>query len=364
MEVAGERPSFPLKLPSGFSISVFAKDLPGARVMLPEPVSGDQWRLWVSQTSAGQISRVTVQGGRVVGQDSPGGLQDLRKPHGLALPPGEPGYLYVAEEHQISRRLLESGDPGAKIADLPTGGNHFTRTIGFGPDGRLYVAIGSSCNVCHEADQRRAKIYSMNSDGSDFNEYARGLRNAVFFAWHPVTEQLWATEMGRDLLGDDLPPDEINIVREGGNYGWPTCYGKNVHDATFDKNTYLRNPCQEPFETPSFLDIPAHSAPLGLAFVPPTAGWPEEYWYNLLVAYHGSWNRSVPTGYKVVRFKLDREGRYLGSQDFITGWLRQTDGRYEALGRPVDIAFGPDGATYISDDKAGLIYRVTYAPSP
>ena len=206
----------------------------------------------------------------------------------------------------------------------------------------------------------------MNADGSDFKEYARGLRNAVFFTWSYVDGRMWATEMGRDYLGDYLPPDEINIIslstpKVSGrnsipNFGWPTCYGKNIHDTDFDKNTYIRNPCMEPFEAPSYIDLPAHSAPLGLAFVP-EEGWPQEYWYNLFVSYHGSWNRTVPDGYKVVRMKLDAKGNYLGVEDFITGWLTPDN---QALGRPVDILVQPGGMMYISDDKAGVIYRVTY----
>lgn len=186
------------------------------------------------------------------------------------------------------------------------------------------------------------------------NVIARGLRNSVFFTWHPVTQKLWATEMGRDNLGDNTPPDEINIIEEGKTYGWPNCYGKNIHDSEFDKKVYVRNPCMEPFETPSTIDIPAHSAPLGLAFIPSNSDWPKEYWGNLLVAYHGSWNRSTPTGYKVVRHKFNEKGDYQGVEDFITGWLTPKG----ALGRPVDILVRPDGTLYLSDDKAGVIYKI------
>jgi glucose/arabinose dehydrogenase len=173
-------------------------------------------------------------------------------------------------------------------------------------------------------------------------------------AVHPVTGQIWATEMGRDYLGDELPPDEINIIKESYDYGWPLCYGKNIHDTDFDKNT--DNPCKEPIMRASYIDIPAHSAPLGLAFFP-VEGWPKEYRYNLLVAYHGSWNRSEPTGYKIVRYRLDNMGNYLGREDFITGWLTRDN---KALGRPVDILIRSDGVIFISDDKAGLIYKMTY----
>lgn len=340
----------PLNLPEGFSISIVTNKVPGARVMTLDSFGN----LWVSRTSEGVVSLLEMENGRAANVADV--FTGLNRPHGLAIDPQDPFVLYIAETDKISKVRIYSEGPLEKIADLPGGGRHSTRTIGFGPDGRLYISIGSSCDVCREEDERRAKIFVMEKDGSNFQEYARGLRNAVFFTWSYVDGRMWATEMGRDWLGDNLPPDEINVIEDGRNYGWPICYGKNIHDTEFDKNTYIRNPCLEPFEIPSYIDIPAHSAPLGLAFVP-EEGWPEEYWYDLLVAYHGSWNRTAPTGYKVVRMKLDAEGNYSGTEDFITGWLRP-DG--SVLGRPVDILLQPGGLMYLSDDKAGVIYRIAY----
>jgi len=338
-----------LNLPEGFSISIFAKDLPGSRDVVFDGMDN----LLVSRTREGVITMIKIKEGKAVGQDDI--FSKLNNPHGLAIDPETPFLLYFAEEDKISRVMLYSGQSPQKIADLPEGGGHFTRSLIFGSDGRLYVSIGSSCNVCNEEDNRRAKIFVMEKDGSDFKEFSRGLRNAVFMAVHPGTGKIWATEMGRDLLGDNLPPDEINIIEEGKNYGWPICYGKNIYDANFDKNVYIRNPCMEPFEAPSHIDMPAHSAPLGLAFFPES--WPEEYRNDLLVAYHGSWNRTEPTGYKIVRIKLDEQGSFSGElpeiEDFISGWLKNG----EALGRPVDILIASDGI-YISDDKAGVIYKV------
>lgn len=340
----------PLKIPDGFSVSIFAENLPGARVILFDKLGN----AWVSQPSKGMVSLLEMGNGKVARHNPV--FRDLQKPHGLAFDPENPFMLYIAEENRISRVNVYSEDTLHTIASLPSGGNHTSRTIGFGPDGRLYVAIGSTCNVCNETNDQRAKIFSMNKDGSDLKEFARGLRNSVFFVWHPVTHAMWATEMGRDLLGDNIPPEEINIIEEGKNYGWPICYGKNIHDTNFDKNTYIRNPCMEPFETPSFIDIQAHSAPLGLAFVNNKI-WPDDYANDLLVAYHGSWNRTVPTGYKLVRFKFDASGTYQGVEDFITGWL--TDSKL--YGRPVDLVFGPDGRLYLTDDRAGLVYAISYA---
>ncbi len=177
----------------------------------------------------------------------------------------------------------------------------------------------------------------------------------MFLTLHPVTGKVWATEMGRDNLGDDIPPDEINILEKGKNYGWPICYGKNIHDTEFDKNVYIRNPCMDPFETGSHVDLQAHSAPLGIGFIP-EEGWDEDMWFDALVSYHGSWNRSVPTGYKIVRVKLDAQGNYIGAEDFITGWLK-SDGT--KLGRPVDVKVLSGGTMYISDDDRGAIYKVS-----
>lgn len=352
-----------LKLPPDFELSVFAENLPDARVLARDRFGN----FWVSQPSQGIITILEIQNGKVTGQNAV--FRNLKNPHGLAIDPQNGLTLYFAEEDKISRVGLYSDGGPEKIADLPAGGNHLTRTLGFGPDDRLYVSIGSSCNVCVESDSQRAKIFSMKKDGSDFKEYARGLRNSVFFTWSYVDGRMWATEMGRDLLGDNLPPDEINIIELGDspstglrvkNYGWPVCYSKNIHDTEFDKNTYFRNPCMEPFETPSYIDIPAHSAPLGLAFVPEEC-WPQKYWYNLLVAYHGSWNRTEPTGYKIVRVKLDAQGKFLGIEDFITGWLEENG---SVIGRPVDIFIQPGGTMYVTDDKAGVVYKISLKKEP
>jgi glucose/arabinose dehydrogenase len=339
----------PLKIPDGFSISIFAKDLPLARVLLFDPAGN----LWVSRTRAGAVSFLEIKGGKVSGQNDI--FRNLKNPHGIALDPDDPNVLYIAEEDKISKTVLRTEAPLQKIADLPFGAGHSTRTLLFNQD-KLYVSIGSSCNVCVEKDNRRAKIFSLNKDGGDFREFARGLRNAVFLTAHPKTQEIWTTEMGRDLLGDNVPPEEVNIAREGADYGWPYCYADNAHDDNFDPQKNVS--CAD--KTPPHIAFQAHSAPLGLAFVPENSNWPAEYKNNLLVAYHGSWNRSVPTGYKIARYKLDAEGNVLdkNGEDFAAGWLQGGD----ALGRPVDLKFGPDGALYVSDDKAGVIYKIEYKP--
>lgn len=335
---------FPLQIPAGFTMSIYANDAPGARALVFDP----NGTLLVSLTLNGAVEAVPNPGH--TGQTLPPVtvVSGLNNPHGLAF---KGNTLYIAESNQVATYDYDPATFKAtnkkKIIDLPNDGFHYTRTIRFGPDGRLYVSIGSDCNVCRESDSRRASIYVANPDGSDFKPYATGLRNAVFFTWSG-DGRMWATVMGRDYLGDDLPPDTIDIIREGKNYGWPYCYGKNVWDSSFDRSQKAKDFCTT--VEPSYIDYQAHSAPLGLAFVPKS--WPATYTNSLLVAMHGSWNRSVPTGYKIVRFKFDDKGNYLGGEDFITGWLQGSG----ALGRPVDLLFDLQGNLFVSDDKAGVIY--------
>jgi glucose/arabinose dehydrogenase len=345
---------FPLKLPAGFTISIFARDLPLVRVITFDSAGN----IWLSRTRTGAITRLEIKNGEVAGQSDI--FRNLRNPHGLVFDPEDPQQLYIAEEDKIFRVRIGDNNAPQKIADLPAGAGHSTRTLLFGTDGKLYVSIGSSCNVCAESDLRRAKVFSLNKDGSDFKEFARGLRNSVFMVNHPESEKIWATDMGRDHLGDNLPPEEVNILEEGADYGWPYCYGENIHDDNFDKNRNVS--CEG--KTPPMIEYQAHSAPLGLAFVPEDSNWPDEYKNNLLVAYHGSWNRSEPSGYKIIRFKTDKKGNITKSgEDLVTGWMAGGSGREAgniALGRPVDIKFH-ESAMYVSDDKAGVIYKIVYS---
>lgn len=353
-------PADPLSfsVPEGFAVSLFSKDAPNARALTRDP----QGRLVVSLTKSGKVVVLPDADNNKQADSTVTILEGLNNPHGIVFncstTSGAPCMLYVAEEHAVKSYLYDPEHMTAALretlAELPPRGGHFTRSLLLHPDGeRLLVAVGSSCNMCNEEDPRRASILAVNLKTKEVTTFARGLRNTVFMATHPVSGEVWGTDMGRDLLGDNLPPDEVNILREGGNYGWPACYGKNIHDTEFDTNTYIRAPCTEPFETPSHIDIPAHSAPLGIDFIP-EEGWPEEYRFSTIVAYHGSWNRSTPTGYKLVRFPIDGRGNPLPEEDFMTGFIR--DG--EVIGRPVDVLIEPGGTMYVSDDKAGAVYRV------
>jgi len=227
-------------------------------------------------------------------------------------------------------------------------GNHWSKTLAFGPDGLLYLTQGSTCNICVEEDERRATMMRFQPDGSGGTIIATGLRNSVGFDWAPWNGELYATDNGRDLLGDDFPPCELNLIEEDRFYGWPYFNGANIPDPDMGDDPLAGQ--REP--TAMAHGFRAHNAPLGIAFIDDT-GWPAGYERTALVALHGSWNRSVPDGYKVVSLHWTDQG--IEQRDFLTGFNQ--DGRIS--GRPVDIAQGPDGAIYISDDYASAIYRVS-----
>ena len=375
-----------LNIPEGFKITVVAKDLSGPRVILFDA----KGRILVSETKEGRVSILEDKNKNGDFETKHILINNLKSPHGLAFfSSGNTTYLYVAETNQVARYVydVENGAliiaKGENIATFPADGSHFTRTIAFGANTRnldlvgekllkglyskdkLYISVGSSCDVCVENTWKRAAILESDPEGTVTAEFAGGLRNSVFFAFHPETGEMWATEMGQDNLGDNLPPDEINIIRPAGlkqkfgarRFGWPFCYGNQVADKTFKpekiERTDIPTDCGQ--TEPATIEIPAHSAPLGLAFVT-SAKWPSQWKNNLLVAYHGSWNSTVPVGYKIVRFKVDKNGKVSETADFITGWLGKD--KKNVYGRPVDLKFGPDGALYISDDAAGVIYKL------
>ncbi len=340
-----------LLAPEGFSISVYADKLPMVRFMAVTG-AGD---LILSRPRAGEVM--------LLGRDANGdGLPDSRRvllaelsrPHGLAL---KDGWLYIAESNAIGRVAIDE-DSGVLdgvyeriVVDLPDSGNHWTKTIGFGPDGMLYLSIGSSCNVCIEEDERRATMMRFAADGSDAQIVATGLRNSVGFDWAPWSGDLYATDNGRDLLGDDFPPCELNRVVEGGFYGWPFINGLGQLDPDYgDKRPDVLAAAINPV-----FSFAAHNAPLGMTFLSDTSGLPER---SALVALHGSWNRSSPDGYKVVLLSWQSDASIVAS-DFVAGF--ELDG--DIIGRPADVVQGPAGDIYVSDDYAGVIYRISRGSS-
>lgn len=334
-----------LKVPSGFRVTEYASGFQAPR-LLAVASNGD---VFVSDMRAGSVSVLPDRNHDGKPDSKSVFATGLRQPHGLAF---HNGYLYVANTDAVVRFAYKPGDTkvsGAaqKLVDLPSGTGHSTRTVTFGPDGRMYVSIGSSCNVCEEDDARRAAVWVYDADGKNGKPYATGLRNAVGLEWFGGT--LYATNNGRDMLGDDIPPESFYKLKAGGNYGWPYCYtlnGKQVFDQEFGRKTSAV--CAN--ATPAFATVTAHSAPLGLAFYTGTQ-FPTAYRNQMIVALHGSWNRTQRTGYKVVMVN-PQTGRV---QDFITGFL---DGQ-TVRGRPVDLAVLPDGALLLTDDANGAIYRIT-----
>ncbi|MFA5802298.1 MAG: PQQ-dependent sugar dehydrogenase [Thermoleophilia bacterium] len=330
-----------LTLPDGFTVNRWMSGRGSLRMM----ALTDDGYLLVTEMSRGNVLAF-----RLVDEDPQAVVEvkGLKNPSGVAF---HNGYIWVAEEKQVSKYRYEGeGRTGARetiIPDLP-GGGHSTRTIGFGPDGRLYLTIGSSCNICEEDDSRRAAMSRYNIDGSSGEVIATGLRNTVGFTWHPVTGEIWGTDNGRDSIGDDLPPDEVNIILPGKNYGWPYCYGSFMVNPEYVEDREKARFCEA--TEPPAVELQAHSASLGLRFLT-MPGWPPEWQRNLFVAFHGSWNRTIPTGYKVIRISEDKQ-----VSDFITGWLDEKTGK--SWGRPVDILF-VDNKMYISDDTSGMIYRVS-----
>jgi glucose/arabinose dehydrogenase len=356
---AGRAPDAPLQLPAGYVVHVFADRLGVARDLQFSPGG----TLLVSDPAANTITALpdhnhdgVADEAKVVARGASGG-QNQTGAHGLAFYQDQ---LYVAETSRVVRYHWDESTLTAtfdrELFKLPAnGGNHGRRSLAFDTAGHLYVSVGSTCNVCQETDFRYATILQTDADGNHLRTFATGLRNAPFLAVNPTSGELWATEMGRDNLGDNIPPDEINIIRAGANntpqnYGWPICYDDRVHDTQFDHNTYPSDPCTPTI--PPIFKVPAHNAPLGLAFIN-SAQFPANQQRDLLVAYHGSWNRTVPDGYKVVRLTV-RGNTITSSTDFITGFIH--DGTVSA--RPVDLAFDAPGNLYLSDDKTGTVYII------
>ena len=338
-----------ISLPPGFGISIFAQGLRDPRMM----ALGSDGYLYVAERGAGRIVRLPDRDHDGVADAVVVVAEDLSAPSSIAF--YRDGSLYVGE----TKRVLRLSAPDERglfqeqqviVDGLPSGG-HNTRTVLFSPDwSSLFVSIGSSCNVCVEEDQRRATIMRYNPDGSGEQVYAQGLRNAVGITFRPGSGELWATNNGRDRLGDDQPPETVYQIREGDNAGWPYCHSGRIVDPDYGSPTAC-----DGVVAPA-VEMQAHSAPLGLTFYSGSQ-FPEEYWGDLFIAFHGSWNRAVPTGYKLVRVPM-QDGRAGQVRDFATGWLRANSSQW---GRPVDVLTGAGGSLFVSDDSGGTIYRIFYA---
>lgn len=338
-----------IKLPPGFSLSVFA-EVDNARSMALSP-SGT---LFVGNRNEDKVYAVKDTDGDYKADKRWVIASGLNMPNGVAFKDGD---LYVAEVSRILRfkdienHLSDPGQPEVVYDKYPTDTHHGWRYIAFGPDGKLYVPVGAPCNICEPENPVYASITRINTDGTGMEIYASGIRNTVGFTWHPQTNELWFTDNGRDMLGDDVPPCEFNSAPKAGmHFGYPYCHGGMIKDPEFGD----KRPCTE-FTKP-IQNLNAHVAPLGVKFYDGSM-FPGQYKNQAFIAEHGSWNRIKKSGHLVSLVKIEN-GKSVGYETFAEGWLNHDT--QEVWGRPVDILVMPDGSMLISDDKAGMIYRITY----
>lgn len=336
-----------IRLPAGFSISVYASDVPGARSMALAP----DGTLFVG-SRGDTVYALPNRDGDPKADSVIALLRGLDTPNGVAF---RDGALYVAEVSRVLRyegilgRLDRPPKPAVVTAALPRETHHGWKFIRFGPDGRLYVPVGAPCNICEPDPARYAGIFSLDPAGGGLAQYARGVRNTVGFDWHPGTGALWFTDNGRDWLGNEAPPDELNHApRPGLHFGYPYCHGRAIADPEFG----ARRHCAE--FTPPAQELGAHVAALGMRFYTGRQ-FPATWRGRIFIAEHGSWNRVPPFGYRLTTARLEGD-RVAAYEVFAEGWL---DG-VSAWGRPVDLQVMPDGALLVSDDKAGAIYRIAY----
>ncbi len=337
-----------LSVPAGFKVTYYAPNVAGVRFM----AIGPDGAVYASQPGRGRIVRLPDANRDGVADTTTVVVTGLNQPHGLAF---HKNALYVANTDGVVRIGIANGvATGAPVYvnRYPSGGGHWTRTIVFGADDAMYVAVGSSCNLCVEQTTERAAVLRFNEDGTSKRVYSSGLRNAVGLAVNPRNGTVWASQNERDNLlpsHEDLPPEEINILVDGADFGWPYCYADRVPNPEYNDAARCAS------TVPPALKMQAHSAPLGMTFLAGASTFPADYRSDLLVALHGSWNRDTPTGAKVVRVRVANETP-VSVEDFITGW-QQANG--ERWGRPVDVVVAADGSVLVSDDGSGAIFRVS-----
>ncbi len=342
-----------LSLPEGFRIQTFAENLDGARSM----AMGEEGTLFVGTRNEGNVYALRDIDGDFRADEVYTIASNLEQPNGVAF---KDGALYVAEVSRLLRypnieqQLSNPPEPEVIYDDYPTEFHHGWKYIAFGPDNMLYVPVGAPCNICERSaeDKRYATITRMNADGSNREIHALGVRNTVGFTWHPETGEMWFTDNGRDMMGDDVPPCELNRITEAGqHFGYPYCHGGTVKDPEFG----AQRPCSD------FVDpvqpLGAHVAPLAVKFDTGSM-FPETYKGHAFIAEHGSWNRSSKVGYRITLVRLENN-QAVSYEPFIYGWLDEE--KQEAFGRPVDLMFLADGSLLISDDFGDAIYRVTYS---
>ncbi len=348
-----ELPLDKIQLPDGFHIRVFA-EVPNARSLARSP----EGTIYVGNRSEDKVYAVRDEDGDFAADKVYEIASGLNLPNGVAF---RDGSLYVAEVNRILRydniedNLSNPPEPVVVYDQFPTERHHGWKFIAFGPDDKLYVPVGAPCNICEEEDEVFASITRMNSDGSDLEVFAHGVRNSVGFDWDPSTGELWFTNNGRDMLGDDIPDDELNHAPEiGMHFGFPYCHAGEVKDPEFGE----KRPCED-FTAPA-LKLGAHVAAIGMRFYEGKM-FPANYQNQILIAKHGSWNRTSKVGYNVSLVTLEN-GKATGEEVFAQGWLN--DATQEVWGRPADVQELPDGSLLVSDDMAGVLYRISYQGNP
>ncbi|MDC6364722.1 MULTISPECIES: PQQ-dependent sugar dehydrogenase [Flavobacteriaceae] len=341
-----------LNLPEGFKIDTFAEGIDGARSM----AMGTNGTLFVGTRNENKVYALQDLDGDFKAEKVFVIDEDLEQPNGVAFKDGD---LYVAavsrllKYSNIEEQLANPPEPEVIYDDYPTEFHHGWKYIAFGPDEKLYVPVGAPCNICERSDEdeRFATITRMDADGSHREVYAKGVRNTVGFTWHPETGEMWFTDNGRDMMGDDIPPCELNRITEAGqHFGYPYCHAGTIKDPEFGDQF----PCGD-FVAP-VQPLGPHVAPLGVKFYTGSM-FPEQYKGHAFIAEHGSWNRSKKIGYRVTLVRLEND-QAVSYEPFIDGWL--DDEKQEAFGRPVDLMFLEDGSLLISDDFGDAIYRVVY----
>lgn len=345
-----------LVLPRGFIVEVYAQDVENARQL----ALGDKGTVFAGSRSAGNVYALVDTNADHKADKKYLIAEDLNMPSGIAY---KDGSLYVAAVNRILRyddienRLANPPDPVVITDALPDDEHHGWKYLGFGPDGYLYVPVGVPCNICLSSDPRHGTILKMDAKTGVYETYASGVRNSVGFDWHPQTRELWFTDNGRDWMGDDLPPDELNRAPVTGlNFGFPYVHGAAVLDPEFGPRLDESMTAPDEFVKPA-LELGAHVAPLGMSFYTGRQ-FPQHYQGRILIAEHGSWNRSSKTGYRVISVIL-QGNRVVGVEPFVMGWLdHETQNHW---GRPMDIINMPDGSVLVSDDHAGAVYRIRYA---
>ena len=342
-----------LKVPAGFKVEIAASGLGKPRMM----EMGADGSLYVTRRDQGDVLLLKDTDGDGRFDEMHTVLAMFKGVHGIAIK-GQDMFLVANREMKRYKILADGslGDSSTIVNDLPDGGQHPNRTMHFGPDGKLYLSVGSDCNDCGPSNPEHATMLIVDTATGMRSFFARGLRNTIGFDWYPNSNDMWGADNGSDMKGDELPYEELNKIVQDGHYGWPLVYNKQVVDETREDPPGTTKAAFAKTTVPDVMEFPAHSAPIEFKFLQNASGFPAAYRDDALVCWHGSWNRSKPQGYKVQRI-LFENGKPIGAEDFVTGFL-SADGTTR-FGRPAGLAVSPSGAVYISDDENGIIYKVS-----